>query len=752
MILRFSLLIALAAYCFAAKRAILIGVNDYTKDERVRPLRWAEQDRIAVERQAPAKSFSAISVIPSARGQLDKMHSEFDRIVMGASEDDIVYVFISSRGMARPGASDGYILGSDSLSSRPEDTGFRISRLQQMILASAAKKFVILADLCRLPSQPDRANHINRVLSDLGKVKDKRKVIEGILATETGQYSDEDGNLAFAGNNGFGIFSYHVAVVLAGGKARTTEQLYRSIRSATIPRKQKPILFGPPSGAGTLELWAAVRHGDPNLIQIAALPWFRLMLPAPQAELPFQTNAPIRSVLDELGISGPADAVAKIQSRSGAIGADRFNQLIALAVPEMASRGQAIIVRYGSADMLPDDPLRVNEREFREAAGWFSAALRLRPLRNGFDSFRESLAAREKFCSAMADKTDGKTLEAVATMPGHPESETQNALGVYYLEQERDYSLAEQHFKKARALAPGWAYPRHNLALTYVEQGNYSAAEREMRSAIDAEPDQPYLYYNLGLLQQRLNRRREAMKNYNTASTKYLTKSVLLKKRAEEWKRNFPDDAIMALARADILDRNRAEVWNAKGTLLQVEDHEPEAAQQFAAAYKANDTLCAARYNHAILIEKADASQAAALHATNFAKCPEFHPSRLKLGDAELRAGHIATAESHFCYVRDTVKGNTEARRGLARVHAARRQFGQAIAELEKVIRIQTSGDARRMAMPAVYEELAHVQESAGQAACGTFIKAADALRYGEYTGDAAALRERARRCRSQSK
>src|SRR5262245_4526866 len=105
MMFRVASLLVFAVSCFAAKRAILIGVNDFSKDERLQPLRWAEQDRTAVEQRMPAKTFSAIAVVPSARGQLDKMHSEFDRILMGASDGDTVYVFISGRGVARPGAS-----------------------------------------------------------------------------------------------------------------------------------------------------------------------------------------------------------------------------------------------------------------------------------------------------------------------------------------------------------------------------------------------------------------------------------------------------------------------------------------------------------------------------------------------------------------------------------------------------------------------------------------------------------------------
>ena len=102
--------------------------------------------------------------------------------------------------------------------------------------------------------------------------------------------------------------------------------------------------------------------------------------------------------------------------------------------------------------------------------------------------------------------------------------------------------------------------------------------------------------------------------------------------------------------------------------------------------------------------------------------------------------------------MRDKVKGNTEAHRGLSRVYTARGQFGQAIAELETVIRLQTSGETTRMAAPAIYDDLAHAQERAGQDACGSFLKAVESLRFGEYSGNPAELRANARRCRSQAK
>src|SRR4051812_27343302 len=58
-------------------------------------------------------------------------------------------------------------------------------------------------------------------------------------------------------------------------------------------------------------------------------------------------------------------------------------------------------------------------------------------------------------------------------------------------------------FRNSIRVAPDWAYPRHNLALTYIEMGNNSAAEAEYRAAIKKTPEHPYLYYNLGVLLQR---------------------------------------------------------------------------------------------------------------------------------------------------------------------------------------------------------------------------------------------------------
>ena len=120
--------------------------------------------------------------------------------------------------------------------------------------------------------------------------------------------------------------------------------------------------------------------------------------------------------------------------------------------------------------------------------------------------------------------------------------EVHNALGIQYLESTpKDYGKAIDEFQDAKKRSPGWMYPRHNLALAYIERGDFGAAEREYRAAIATDPLQPYLYYNLGLLLHRMNRLNEAKGLYSKRWTLTTLAIDKLQARAEEWRKEEYD-------------------------------------------------------------------------------------------------------------------------------------------------------------------------------------------------------------------
>src|SRR5207237_8247143 len=134
---------------------------------------------------------------------------------------------------------------------------------------------------------------------------------------------------------------------------------------------------------------------------------------------------------------------------------------------------------------FPDDPawrsLELTATDYQHAEQAFQEAARLRP----GDS---SLPARASFCSGRAamlagdtQRAEQKFQEAIDQDRSLPEPH--NALGVIRLESSR-YDDAVSEFQTARQAAPRWAFPHHNLALAYIEKGDFRAALQEYESAL----------------------------------------------------------------------------------------------------------------------------------------------------------------------------------------------------------------------------------------------------------------------------
>ena len=112
-----------------------------------------------------------------------------------AQPGDIVYIFISARGIAKPG-SDGYIGTSDMVSEKPESTGVPVAYLRRLISGTQEQGFrdkckadrvILFADVARGPQK--LANDINLRVAELGSIH--QPAVAGILATQPGQISLE---------------------------------------------------------------------------------------------------------------------------------------------------------------------------------------------------------------------------------------------------------------------------------------------------------------------------------------------------------------------------------------------------------------------------------------------------------------------------------------------------------------------------------------------------------------------------------
>ncbi len=180
----------------------------------------------------------------------------------------------------------------------------------------------------------------------------------------------------------------------------------------------------------------------------------------------------------------------------------------------LEEKGQSVIVRYLKGDQVPQ-----LESEFVQGERLFKAALELAP----DAAFDES---RFLFCRGRAEifkrqyTIAQRTLDAAINID--PErAYAYNAIGIAYLEQiptrRATFDQAATAFRTAIRFAPYWAYPRHNLALTYAEAGKFTEAITIYEHARSLAPSYSYLPYNLGLLYEQINETSAARRAYTDA-------------------------------------------------------------------------------------------------------------------------------------------------------------------------------------------------------------------------------------------
>ncbi len=422
--------------------------------------------------------------------------------------------------------------------------------------------------------------------------------------------------------------------------------------------------------------------------------------------------------------------------------------------------------------MLPDDPLRVGKgnRSFSLAARAFQSAWRLLPDEEPYRAYRQDLDSRRLLCSGLDKIYQDQVREAEADLKQaearlrRPLPEVYNALGITFLEGQKDYDQAIDYFQRAGRMAPTWPYPRHNLALTYAEKGDYARAEKTYRDAIAISPQQPYLHYNLGLLLQRSNQLGPARRAYQAALTSLTTQAGTYAARVGEWTRELPEEAKIAREREAGFSKARAIVENALGALTASQHDDDGAVAHYELAVAADAGLCAARHNLAVLKLSRPGRQwvgtsgnPQSLLEKNIAACPDFHPSRIRLSLIYLELGDLDRARQGLEQVLSQVPGNVEAKRGLAAVLVRQKQFAPAIQLWTALIDTEISGQAppaqgknarEHLAEPSLYEGLGDAYTAAGDSrACNAYQTALRALRDSQYGGDRKQLRRKAQSC-----
>lgn len=465
-------------------------------------------------------------------------------------------IFISARGFSRQRLAEGYILTSLSdlakLENRDSSNGNALSLTEfqtRLAAMNRANTFVFL-DLLRQPvERPGVENLIySRILQEtfISQAQTRRIV----LASEPKQPSVN------------GVYAKSIGSAL--NRAQSLDAFFQKLKEAIArAAPQKP--NRPP---------AKPRDG-----------WDRYIL----SESRWRSGPLLASLL-------PAFFLRALSPEAAEDDPDAARTAAALTAE---SEGQRVFVRYGEGNHFAGSAVnacddsghaaageRLCAPEYREAAKAFERAAHLREEMQPpvDDALVASLRRRASFCRAQAALLDGKRQEALRELqPGKVTlPEAHNVLGIAYLEG-GDYAKAREQFIQASEKAPLWAYPRHNLALTYAEQGAYGAAEREYREAIAVAPvgvrvrserdnpcfhgkevmvvTRPYLYYNLAILLHRLNRLPEAQRQLCLAAESFRAQQNLLNQPDQ-----LPNTGAPLLALQ--VKQNLADTYNSIGVVL----------------------------------------------------------------------------------------------------------------------------------------------------------------------------------------
>lgn len=539
-------------------RLVIVGVEDYENRLKVPPVKHAKRDAEAVQRT------TAGAALTEAKARQAHVMASVRKAFGDARSQDTVFVFVSGRGVGRVGPSPAALLTFESDPERP-GTGVTLGELEKQIRDTAADRVVLALDVFRSPAKQEFEGDPNMINFKLADLQKRHRKLDIILASPLDKASTETD-----AGGGSGTLARLLVEGVAGKKIRTTGELLKYIQNrAASTRLPEPFAAPAKDGDAPLKLTSRLLRQP---VLIASVGRFN----------PDWLNGE------------PADSLPDPDA------AARGNAV------ELEAEGQRTIVAYGEGDQLPEDPLRLDGLNFKACAEKFGAALQLRNelARKASPEGRkaeleaaQSLRARQLFCqgrellfpgpSATAEDLLGESLRIDGNAP-----EPHNALGVGILLRAKsveDYDRATESFRRAIALAPGWAYARHNLALAYIGRGDFDRALATYRKAIEKTPGQAYLHYNLGALLHRLNLRAEAKAAYQEAQRTFLEQATVLEQAGD-------------LKRAEVFRRSATNTLNALGVLLQADKKLAAAESTFRQAIRVKEGDEAAKFNLAVVL------------------------------------------------------------------------------------------------------------------------------------------------------
>ena len=689
--------------------ALLIGISRYQNDPPVPSLRFADKD---------AETFQELLTKPvgggldattqirlltnekATRGAIDDAVKNF--AVPHASPDNTLILFVAAHGVYlktevdpkthKTIESEPYILTYDSNHQDAKVTGYSMDDFRLMIAEQATRygRVLVFVDVCH-------AENVAGIAGASELQEPVRKVFQGaygdlglMMATASKKPALE--SASFGG--GHGAFSYFVISGLNGAAAEadsnsvTFEELFHYLENQLYNfthKEQAPyrlttaqdMILVPDVHKQGIQLEPPKVLSQTDIRDIRRPRGIALPRPpsTPSTREERQTDDAFDQALGR-GLLLPEEpgsasqVLAQMRRNPNYPPAELLAREQRLHVA-LADRGQQIMSRY-----LDGEQEALKKPDFEKCARYFDEAFQLAPSA-GYDQ------SRALFCHGRALIFDGQSQYDAAeallnqSMRIDPRrAYAYNALGIAELERSartgQGFQEAADAFHTAMRFAPYWAYPIHNLALLESERGNYDDAIHLYELAMSVAPQFSYLPYNLGLLYERLGELPNARRWFERAR-------LLAEQFRPHTGSPWPE---------------RAQIWNALGTVARAQDHAAKAADLFRKALADDPQDANARHNLALILAgQGDLPAADKLWLANLAVTPKFIPSWIAYAESLAARGSVSQAIDRYVEIVRELPDYVGARESLARLYLAQNQVPEALAQLDAALQ-RASADA----------------------------------------------------------
>jgi tetratricopeptide (TPR) repeat protein len=669
--------------------AIVVGVSRYKNDPPVNSLQFADKDAetlvalLEKPRGGGLKSPDQITLLTNERATRAAIDDAVKGFA-GAGSSDTLILFVAGHGVYlktevdpvthRSIDTEPYILTYESNPQDPKTTGYPMEEFRKLIATQAGHlgRVLVFLDVCH-------AQNVAGIAGGADMEESVKQMFQGrggglglMMASSAKKFAYE--SPSFGG--GHGAFSYFLisgmngSAVLAGSHSISFAELAAYVSNNVFQfthGKQLPYYFATDedlvvvydANKEGIPLTAAQPLGDKELRDSRTVR--AITRDAPQISVSARQGDAFDDALRRGSLlpeepGSAANLLSQFQSDSSF--SDRQRRLrIALE-----DRGQEVISRYLEGEQQPR-----TKSDFESCARYFEEAAKLSP-DTTFDRSR-SLFCRGRSLIFDRSYTGAESLLKDAIQADPKRAYAYNALGISRLEQVTrtgtGFDDARDAFLKAIRYAPYWAYPLHNLALLETEQGNYQEAIKLYARAMLLGPRYAYLPYNLGLLYQRLGDARNARRYFEKA------------REIEE-----------ASPRAAGPWVERAEIWNALGTLARDENRDSQAIALFEKALaddpdnnNAKQNLASLRYRHGELAE------ADRLWLANIAHSPGFLPTRISYAESLERRDQVDLAIAQYTAILLLNTDFIPAHAALARLYFRQGHADLALEHVEKALK-----------------------------------------------------------------